>query len=47
MKPTGDRLWGQEKAKQRNLCDWIKRKMIDTYFFYTGGYRVVNSPQLM
>ena len=43
---TGDRLGRQEKVKQGNLWDWIKCKMIDTNFFYTGGYRVVNSQQL-
>ena len=37
MKSIGDRLGRQEKAKWGNLWDWIKGKMIDTYFFYTGG----------
>ena len=27
MKSIGDRLGRQEKAKQRNLWDWIKSKM--------------------
>ena len=26
-----------------NLWDWIKVKLIDTYVFYIGGYRIVNS----
>ena len=47
MKSTGDGLGKWERAEwvQGNLWDWIKRKMIDTYF-YIGGYRVVNSQQL-
>ena len=47
MKSTGDRLGRQKKAKQRNLWDWIKMKMTDTYFFYISGYRIVNNQQLM
>ena len=45
MKYTGDRLERQEKAKQGNVWDWIKSKMIDAGFSCTGGYRVVNSQQ--
>ena len=43
MKSIGDRLGRQEKAKRGNLWDWLKSKMIDTHFFYIGGYRAVNS----
>ena len=45
MKSIGDRLGKQEKAKQGNLWDLIKSKMIDTYFFYISGYRIFNSQQ--
>lgn len=42
LKLTGGRLRRQEEAKQENLLDWIRSK-IDTYFFfYLGGYRIVN-----
>ena len=37
MKSIGDRLGRQEDAKQGNLWDRIKGKMIDTYSFYIGG----------
>ena len=40
MKSIGDRLGeaGESKAGWgENLLDWIKGKMIDTYFFYIGG----------
>ena len=37
MKSVGDRVGRQEKAKQGNLCDWIKIKGIDTHFFHIGG----------
>ena len=43
IKSTGDRLGRYEKAKGGNLWDWIKSKMIDTCFFYVGGYRMLNS----
>ena len=46
MKSIGARLGRQEEAKQGNLWDWIKSRMIDTYFFYIGGHRLVNSQQL-
>ena len=46
MKSIGDRLGRQEKEKWGNLWDWIKSKMIDMYFFYISGYRIVNSQQL-
>lgn len=42
MKFTGSRLKEWEKAKQGNLLDWIKSKTRGAYFFYTGGYRIVN-----
>ena len=36
--------WGrQEKAKLGNFRNWIKSKIIDTYFFYRGGCRRVDS----
>ena len=46
MKYTGDRLGRREKAKWENLWDWKKSTMIDTCYFYTGGYRIVISQQL-
>ena len=48
MKFTGDRLRRWEKAKwgRGNLYDWIQSKMIDTFIFYIGGHKVVNSQQL-
>ena len=46
MKSTGDRLGRQEKANWGSLWHWIKGKMIDTYFFYIGGYGIVTSQQL-
>ena len=48
MKSTGERLVRREKVKHwgQDLWDWIKTKVIDTYFFYTGGYRIANSWQL-
>ena len=45
MKYTGNRLGWWEKAKWGNLWEWIKSKMIDTYFFYISGYRIFNSQQ--
>ena len=47
MESTGDRLGRWEKAKWRSFWDWIKSNMIDTYFFYIGGYRIGNSHQLI
>lgn len=46
MKSTGEELGRREKAKGGGLWDWIKRKMTDTSFFYTGGCRRVSSQQL-
>ena len=46
MKPTGDILGRQKEAEWENLRDLIKGKMIDTYFFYIGEYKIVNSQQL-
>ena len=46
MNFIGDRVERWEKAKQGNFWDWIKCKMLDTYIFYLGGYRIVNSQQL-
>ena len=42
MESIGDLLGRQEKAKQGNIWDWIKHKMVGTYFLYVAGYRVVN-----
>ena len=36
-----DRLGRRETAKWRNLWDWIENKMINTFLFYIGGYRIV------
>ena len=33
MKSTGDRLGRLEKAKQGNLWNWIREKMVNTNFF--------------
>ena len=46
MKSIGDRVGRQENAKQVNLQNQIKCKMIDTYFFYIGGYRRVTCRQV-
>lgn len=43
----GDRLGRQEEAKQGNLWDWMKGKMIDMGFSYTGGGRVHHEPRMM
>ena len=43
MKSTSDSLGRWEKAKWGNLWDWIKSKVINTYFFIlVGGYSIVN-----
>ena len=42
MKSICGRLRGREKAKQRNFWNWMKAKWRNTYFFHTGGYRIVN-----
>ena len=41
MKSIGGRLRRQKKEKQRKYWNWIKSNTIDTYFFYTGGYRLI------
>ena len=41
MKSIGDRLGRQGKAERGNFWDWIKSKLIHTYFLYIGGYRIV------
>ena len=46
MESTDDRLGMWEKAKLGNLWDWIKNKMIDTYFFYTDEHDLINHQQL-
>ena len=48
-KLIGNRLGRQEKAKgwEWSLWDWIKGKMINSYFFDIDGYRMVNSQQLI
>ena len=47
LKSTGDRLGQWEKAKVRGTSGTgLKSKMIDTYFFYIGGYRIINSQRL-
>ena len=43
MKSIGARSGRWEKT---NFWDWIKGKIVETYFFYTGEYRIVNSYQL-
>lgn len=46
IKPIGGSLRKWEKAKWGDLCDRIQNKEGDTYFFYTGGYRIVNIQHL-
>ena len=44
-KSTGDGLGRQKKAERGQLWGCIKSKMINSYFFYIGGYRIINSQQ--
>lgn len=47
MKSIGDKAGGGrvKESTAGNLWDWMKSKIIDTYIFYIGGYRIVNSQQ--
>ena len=45
MKSIGDRLGKQEEAKQGNLWDWVKNKMIDKSFTQVGTGDANTDPQ--
>ena len=45
-KSIGDRFRRREKAKLSRWGALWDGKMIDTDFFYTGGYRIVRNQQL-